>query len=583
MTKRLMLAMGLWFILLFVMMHIFSGDPRPPQEEQVYDTNNQAQAAEAAERPPVTRADDRLTREVLREADLPEQLITVRTENFEIALNTLDASVSSMKLLQYSEAGEPINFIETNISGYANFRVSFNGLLDIDEPPSAQWAHRQESELEHVFTHQVTSGYGRGLFLEKRYTFYPDDWHFDLELRLVNRSGERWFSHRDEKTLTYRDVAYSLIWGSPVDWLANKDTRSAFDRLALVVYHPGNDKLVRVSKSDSVKSFRWIGLEDRYFLFSVIPISQGTEGQNHAVETASVRVAEYSGRVLHQFGVNRHKLTLAVGGETSDVYRIFLGPKKYSLLSDKMYEPYTLSAIFDNFVLVKWLEVAFELLILFIYSFIGNYAIVIIIVTILIKILLHPLTKKSLVSMKKMQLLQPKMAALKEQFKGDPKRLNEEMMKLYKREGVNPLGGCLPMLLQLPVFIALYQVLPRMADLKNVSFLWIHDLSSPDTVATISAFRDIPLLPYNINILPVIMVAFSVLQVKMTMAKKGTGDALQQQQSKMMMIMPILFLLLFWNMPSGLVLYWTVQTIMSIVQQLYINRKYDMEAAQQPA
>jgi YidC/Oxa1 family membrane protein insertase len=187
--------------------------------------------------------------------------------------------------------------------------------------------------------------------------------------------------------------------------------------------------------------------------------------------------------------------------------------------------------------------------------------------------------------MRKMQLIQPKLNALREQFKNDPKRLNEETMKMYKKEGVNPMGGCLPMLLQLPVFIALYQVLPRLADLKNSSFLWIQDLSSPDTVATISMFRDIPLLPYHLNILPLIMTLLSVGQSMLTSSKKKgqPQDPMQKQQSKMMLFMPLLFLFLFWNMPSGLVLYWTVQTIMSIAQQAYINRKYTAITDVKPA
>jgi len=566
MTKRLMLAMGLWFLLLLVMMNLFKQD----EQEQAADP-----AIESTEAPGVTQGvqtDGRdPARMVLRQADAPDQaepIADIRTENYEITLDAIDASVSSLKFRRYLEEGAPIDFIEENIEDYANFKVSFDG-FELDEPP-AVWAHRQEGELEHVFTRQVGSGFGRGLTLEKRYIFYQDAWHFDLELRLLNQSAEKWAA--------YRDIAYSLIWGSPTDWLFDKEARSAYDTLSLAVYHAGDDKLERIDKDGDVKSFRWIGLEDRYFLFSVIPLSQG-DTQNPAVETASIKTAEYNGMPTRLFALNRHKLTLPAGEEARDTYRVFLGPRKYNLLTDDVYAPYHLSAVFDSFVLIKWLSIAFEQLMLLIYSLISNYGIVIIIVTILIKILLHPLTKKSFVSMRKMQLLQPKMAAIKEQFKSDPKRLNEEMMKLYKKEGVNPMGGCLPMLLQLPVFIALYQILPRFADLKNVSFLWIKDLSSPDTVALLSFFKDIPLLPYRLNILPLIMVAFSVWQARISNSKKEPGDAVQQQQGKMMMMMPILFLFLFWNMPSGLVLYWTVQTVMSMVQQMQINRKYSADTA----
>ncbi|MDR2733193.1 MAG: membrane protein insertase YidC [Spirochaetota bacterium] len=569
MTKRLILAMGIWFVLLLIMTHIF----QPDEEARVPDdapqsTNTQA---EGGIRPIPSHQEQgaRSTIEVLREAELPQQGIVITTDNYEITLSSLDASVTGMKLLRYEDGGAPIDFIERNIMNYANFRVGFDG-FEIDNPPLANWSYKQEGEYVHIFAHTIPSGFGQGLALEKRYTFYKDAWHFDLELRLVNTLNKKWVS--------YRDIAYSLIWGSPIDWLTDKEARTAYDKISLDVYHAGDDKLERLSEDSEVKSYRWIGLEDRYFLFSIIPLGQGT-APNPAVETASVRFAEYEGSLAHIFSLNRHKLSLAEGGEASDLYRVFFGPKKYSLLTDAAYSPFHLSAIFDSFVLIKWLDIAFEQLIEFFHGFIPNYAIVIILVTILIKLLLHPLTQKSFVSMRKMQLIQPKLTALREQFKNDPKRLNEEMMKMYKKEGVNPMGGCFPMLLQLPVFIALYQVLPRLADLKNSSFLWVQDLSSPDTVATISAFRDVPLLPYHLNILPLIMTALSVGQSLITASKKEPKDSMQQQQMKMMMFMPVIFLFLFWNMPSGLVLYWTVQTILSLAQQAYINRKYTANTA----
>jgi YidC/Oxa1 family membrane protein insertase len=575
MNKRLLLAMGLWFLLLLIMMSIFSNKENPQDSRNAANTeavNPQGEnIAKPADNTQAGREVYTVTPRSLsvREPDASEETVTVQTENYEITLNTFDASVESMKLRTYLEAGEAIDFIEENIKDYANFRVSFDG-LERNEPPAENWRYQNDGEFSHIFTHEITSGFGRGLTLEKRYTFYEDAWHFDLEFRIRNRGGERWVS--------YRDVSYSLIWGSPIDWHANKEARSMYDFVSLAVYHAGDDKLDRVEEDKDVRSFRWIGLEDRYFLLSVIPLGEGNT-QNSAVETASIKTAALHDTPAYLFSLNRHKLSLPAGEEARDTYRVFLGPKKYGLLTDSTYAPYRLSAILDSFVLIKWLGIALEQLMYFIYSIVSNYGIVIIIVTILIKILLQPLTKKSLVSMRKMQLLQPKIAVLREQFKSDPKRLNEEMMKLYKKEGVNPMGGCLPLLLQLPVFIALYQILPRFADLKNVSFLWVQDLSSPDTIATISAFRDIPLLPYNINILPIIMVVFSVLQTKLSSTGKNQNDPMVQQQRKMMMLMPVLFLLLFWNMPSGLVLYWTVQTIMSIVQQMNINRKLDAESA----
>ena len=222
--------------------------------------------------------------------------------------------------------------------------------------------------------------------------------------------------------------------------------------------------------------------------------------------------------------------------------------------------------------LLKPIVIFLEIMIKFFYRFTRNYGLSIILMTIIIKIILHPLTFKSFQSMKKMSALQPKINEIREKYKNNPQQMNKEISALYKREKVNPMGGCLPMLLQLPIFYALYTLLSSMIELRNESFLWIKDLSLPDTVATIKA--SIPLLGYrlngqgytDINVLPFIMTATTLLQSKLT-----SGDQSSQQGKMMTYLFPLMFFFIFWNMPSGLVLYWTVQNILTIGQQLFIN------------
>jgi len=174
--------------------------------------------------------------------------------------------------------------------------------------------------------------------------------------------------------------------------------------------------------------------------------------------------------------------------------------------------------------------------------------------------------------MQKMQELHPQMEKLKVQHKGSPEKLNKEMMELYKKYKINPLSGCLPMLLQMPIFVALYQALMKSLELRNASFLWIKDLSSPDAVRL--PFT-LPLIGNSINILPLIMVAGMVIQQKIS--TKSTGGAVtdeqKQQQKMMLIIMPIMFGFIFYNMPSGLVLYWVVNTALTIVEQGAILKK----------
>ena len=190
----------------------------------------------------------------------------------------------------------------------------------------------------------------------------------------------------------------------------------------------------------------------------------------------------------------------------------------------------------------------------FFYKFLGNYGWAIILITIVVRIPFIPILNKSQQSMKKMQKIQPMMADIKEKHKKDPQKMQKEMMALYKKHKVNPVGGCLPMLLQIPVFIALYNVLNKAIELRGAPFaLWITDLAAKD--------------PYYV--LPIIMGVTMVIQQKMT------PTTMEPSQAKIMMFMPIIFTFMFLSFPSGLVLYWLVNNVLGIVQQYFVNKKAD--------
>ncbi|MDR0621510.1 MAG: membrane protein insertase YidC, partial [Deltaproteobacteria bacterium] len=197
----------------------------------------------------------------------------------------------------------------------------------------------------------------------------------------------------------------------------------------------------------------------------------------------------------------------------------------------------------------------------------GNYGLAIIIVTFLIKLALAPLTAKSYKSMKQMQKLQPRMMALREKYKDDRESLNKETMLLYRTYKVNPLGGCLPMILQIPFFIAFYRVLDYALELRGAPFaLWIQDLSAPDRLFDLGV--TIPFLdpPTGIPVMTILMAVSMIWQQKMS---PTMGDPMQ---AKIMMLMPLFFSVILLNMPAGLVLYWLVNNILSILQQKFINR-----------
>ena len=253
---------------------------------------------------------------------------------------------------------------------------------------------------------------------------------------------------------------------------------------------------------------------------------------------------------------------LAAAGKTQWDFFIYAGPNRYEVLKsfDMGFEQILSKGFFG--MLKIWFLIALK----FFYRYTHNYGWAIILLTCLIKLVFTPLTHMSFQSMKKMQAIQPKMKSLQERYKSDPQRLNKEMMELYKRNKVNPMGGCLPMLLQIPIFIAFYQVLADAIELKGAGFLgWIHDLSAPDRLFTMPF--SLPFIGDSFNLLPLLMIGSMVWQQKLT-PQTGTTP----EQTKMMTFMPLIFGFMFYNMPSGLVLYWFLNNMLSIVHQLFVKR-----------
>jgi YidC/Oxa1 family membrane protein insertase len=241
-----------------------------------------------------------------------------------------------------------------------------------------------------------------------------------------------------------------------------------------------------------------------------------------------------------------------------------MGPKSLSLLR-------SLNNDLDRAIDFGWVDFFAKpclMLMNFIYRFIPNYGVAIIILTLITRAMFWPLAQKSYKSMGEMRKLQPLMQEIREKYKGDKAKMNQEMMTLYRTYKINPMGGCLPMLIQLPVFFALYRMLYQAIELRHAPFFgWITDLSAPDRLFEFG-FK-IPFMdpPYGIPVLTIIMGASMILQQKMTPAP---GDP---TQAKMMMLMPVIFTFIFINFSSGLVLYWLVSNIFSIAQQYYTQKK----------
>ena len=305
---------------------------------------------------------------------------------------------------------------------------------------------------------------------------------------------------------------------------------------------------------ESSPGILWAGTKNQYFTSILQPLG---ELRGDAIWATRQDAPKFNPDSPQQHSISGAlgfpSFSLAPGESKSFPFALYAGPKEFSRLKKLGAEQqgimeFGFFGFFSSSLLqaMNWLH-----------SFVKNYGIAIILLTLIIKSALWPLQNKAMKSMKKMSLLAPKMTEFKEKYKDDPTRMNQEVMKLYKDYGVNPVGGCLPMLLQMPIFFGFYSMLAVAVELRNSSFLWVNDLSQPDTV-----FR---LLGVPVNVLPLVMALTMLWQMRIT---PTTGDKLQQ---RIFLFMPVIFLVICYNYASALALYWTVQNIFSIVQ-LYLTR-----------
>jgi YidC/Oxa1 family membrane protein insertase len=367
-----------------------------------------------------------------------------------------------------------------------------------------------------------------GITLRRTFTFHEGKYSIDLQEELANSGAAR------------KEGALQLVLKSRVED-AKGDTR--FEVHGPVTFADNSlqaPKIADVGKEAKSydKGVLWSGFNDKYFLSAVI----ATEGS-----IAGVRIAEKNSYVDNVISSPVFPLDPGKGRTIS--YRLFFGPKDLDILKAQ-------GSRLEEAIDYGWFSAIAKPLLYalkYFYRYTGNYGMAIIIITVILKIIFFPLTHKSYKSMKEMQKIQPMMTKLKEKFKDDRDGLNRAVMELYKEHKVNPLGGCLPMIVQIPVFFALYKALMFSIELRHAPFvLWITDLSAKD--------------PFYVT--PIIMGVTMVIQQRMT-----PTAGMDPIQAKMMMALPVVFTFMFLNFPSGLVLYWLVNNILTIAQQYYINKK----------
>ncbi len=308
---------------------------------------------------------------------------------------------------------------------------------------------------------------------------------------------------------------------------------------------------------DFIQGVKWLTIADNFFLAVIEPNFSNTVVVYNGLEFAS------NSRV--GTGIQVLATNVAPNQELNYQLSYYVGPRLESMvtpINSEYKKLFAWPAIF-NWIL-KPIENGTIWLLSTLVEKTGNAGWALILIALVVKLLLLPLSIKSANSMKKMRLLQPKLNKLQEKYGYDQQQLQMKTMELYKSEKVNPMGGCLPLLLQLPVFFALFRVLSRSVILRGAGFMWINDLTMPDHFFAIGSFP--------IHLLPIIMTLLQLVSVFLQQGRMGDSqNDMQKQMQTQSYLMPVIFLFLFWGMPSGLVVYWTVQNIFSIIEQECIN------------
>lgn len=394
--------------------------------------------------------------------------------------------------------------------------------------------------------------------IEKKYLFRAETYLIKSEIVFTGFNG------------LITDNTYDIAWESGIRFVERNSVNEAGFSSADVYY--GDEKVVIDAPGDGEKISRdlngrvdWLAVRNKYFAAIMIP-SDPTQVEGAYVEGQTFPTKELGLKEIYN-------VRLVVPFKGSDVERrnidLYIGPVDYDLLKE-INTNLTALVDFGSFFGLKFIvrpiaEYVLLPLLKFLHMFIPNYGFVIIVFSLIIKIVVYPLTRKSFQSMKKMQLLQPKITELKEKFKDDPQKMNKETMKLYQTYGVNPAGGCLPILLQMPIFIALWGLFQAATELRQQPFvLWINDLSAPDLIYDLG-FK-LPLFGIQeISGLAILMGITTFFQQKMTIK--------DPKQQALVYMMPIMLTILFMTFPSGLNLYYFMFNVFSIAQQYYINHK----------
>ena len=582
MDRNTIFALALIFIILLFWQGPYMRWLSPPQETPgtVEEHAEVAREIEGRQRTgaiktPQKRASTQGPRfDSIETTNLPEKFIEIETPLYHGFISSKGGTIEEWVLKDYpGPLGEPVNLIRINDTG--NLALSFLGADSsgyrmertafdfIPENLTFSGDTYKISVSDRPRSITMTADLGDNRYISKRFTFDP--YSFTIEMVLEFRNCQRLISNQE----------YSLFWGTGIRTSETNTEEDMRFAKSMALY---GSSIEKVDIGDGNKTegpfngdIHWIATKSKYFCSLIIPkenpgISVQLSGQN-IPEEKDIGRKNYVTALTMSFIPSEPVYT--------NRFLVYLGPvdsKIFDAISQEFDKDLRLEEILDINSFIRPLSMLIYSIFNFLHGLIPNYGIVIIIFSILINLVMFPLTAKSYKSMKKMQDLQPLLNELREKYKKEPQKLQKAQVKLYKEQKVNPLGSCLPMLLQMPIFFAIYPIF-RSIELRGAPFIWwIKDLSQPDTVATLSF--SIPMYGNQLNILTIIYAISLFIQQKIMMK--------DPKQKMMVYIMPVMLLLFLNRLSSGFILYFIIFNLLSITQRYLVRDKGGSEPKPAP-
>jgi YidC/Oxa1 family membrane protein insertase len=571
MEKRTLLAVALSIVVLSAFYYIQGKFFPPAQPKSAGTATEQTEGGPLiAETPPASVLEPVLAEETLPD-ETPlnagpeeEQRISIDTGLATVVLTNAGGDIVSYKLREHSDRED---FVEMVLQGDAEthaFTVALGGLNA--QPINAYFNATRVSDYIVEFSRDFAISTGGRVTLTKRYDFRPGEYMFEMTVALDGGTSL--------SSLSFSGAAYTLGSGPQFGPRFEKiDQRYEYRRF----YSFANGKFknegdqAKITKNGPLAispGYAWGAIAGKYFTLIVVPMADQAE---MVFSTRSEPGIPDSSRIYLVRQAAR-------ASQIADTYRFYMGPKSQNVLG--VYDTAANSFKLRDLQLIRVantsgflapLESLLKWFLTIFYRVIPNYGVAIILLTILVKVIMFPLTKKGSEATLRMQSLSPKIKEIQDKYKDNPQKMNAEMSALYKKEGYNPISGCLPMLIQMPIFFAMYNLFNTHFDLRGAMFIpgWIPDLSLPESIWSFAPFR-LPFLGWsNLRALPFIYVASQLLYGKVTQTPDQQGNA---QMKMMLYVMPIMFFFILYDVPSGLLVYWIMSNVLTLIQQLTINK-----------